>query len=532
MPEFNYDAFISYRRSDGIAVARWLRRELVGFRPPKSLRGTYGRKLRIYLDTAYERGTSDFYEQNIRPALMSSRFLIVVATPDAMPRPGGGEDWIEREIRDFTAGPSGSNVIAVRGAGEFDGPLPANLKQSFPNIEIIDMRGASRFWFLSFSRVVRLASEKLKLVAPLLGVPPEEMPKLRQEEEKRQQTRLGGIVGATLGILVAVTSLSVFALISRYQAIRAHDDSMFAAGSMAEQARALGTSDPDTERIRRLIISRGCDLLDKAERETASDPPITGIVLCRLERGTQRESMKEDKEARKQFGEAIELADQAHQRRSRIDAALALLQARQAYAEYLTRGKDAAGSEAEYAKLLEDARRLGKEHDRSGQFARYEGEALGQIGDRQIARGDRAAAADNFDAAAVAVTKSLDMISELRNAEPRTVEWIMRLHRLAGQQYVYLGKFDPALERFNRALAARSLGGTEQVTPSIEFETAVVHASTFALEIKRGNPDAAATARQNALASIDLVAKSENSTARLKQRAADLKSWTENQGEH
>jgi hypothetical protein len=73
-----------------------------------------------------------------------------------------------------------------------------------------------------------------------------------------------------------VTGLSLFALLSRYQAIRAHDDSMFAASSMAEQAKALETSDPDTARIRRLIISRGSDLLDKAEQGTVSDPPITG----------------------------------------------------------------------------------------------------------------------------------------------------------------------------------------------------------------------------------------------------------------
>jgi hypothetical protein len=95
MLEFNYDAFISYRRSDGMAVARWLRPALVGYRLPKAFRGKYGSKLSVYLDTAYERATSDFYQLNIKPALLSSRFLIVVATPDATRRPGGMEDWIE-----------------------------------------------------------------------------------------------------------------------------------------------------------------------------------------------------------------------------------------------------------------------------------------------------------------------------------------------------------------------------------------------------------------------------------------------------
>jgi hypothetical protein len=182
MPEAGYDAFISYRRSDGGTVARWLRRELEGFRPPRSLRAKFNRKIRVYLDTAYELGTGDFYENNIRPALLGSRYLLVVATPNAVTRPRGVEDWIAREIGDFYAGPNGRNVVAVRGAGEFDAPLPARLNELFPNVEIIDLRGAGRFWFLHPTRAARLASEKLKLVAPLLGVPPEEMPRLRQEE--------------------------------------------------------------------------------------------------------------------------------------------------------------------------------------------------------------------------------------------------------------------------------------------------------------------------------------------------------------
>jgi hypothetical protein len=87
--EFSYDAFISYRRADGTKVARWARRELETYRAPRSLRDRFGRKLRIYLDTAYESGTSDFYQHNIKPALLASRFLLIVATPAALRRPGG-----------------------------------------------------------------------------------------------------------------------------------------------------------------------------------------------------------------------------------------------------------------------------------------------------------------------------------------------------------------------------------------------------------------------------------------------------------
>jgi len=44
-----------------------------------------------------------------------------VATPHAVRRGDEANDWIAHEIADFTAGPNGYNVIAVRGAGDFAG---------------------------------------------------------------------------------------------------------------------------------------------------------------------------------------------------------------------------------------------------------------------------------------------------------------------------------------------------------------------------------------------------------------------------
>ena len=127
MDEILFDAFISYRRSDGGLTARWLRRQLESFRPPVALRERLRRQLRVYLDAAYERGATDFFTNTIRPALLASRFLIVVATPDAVQRPSGQDDWIKREIDEFTQGPNGKNLLLVRGGGSFDGPLPADL---------------------------------------------------------------------------------------------------------------------------------------------------------------------------------------------------------------------------------------------------------------------------------------------------------------------------------------------------------------------------------------------------------------------
>jgi len=78
-----YDAFISYRRSDGATIARWLRRRLQDYTlPPRIAEGR--KRLSVYLDTAFERANEDFWSNNIEPALKASRYLVVVATPNAL----------------------------------------------------------------------------------------------------------------------------------------------------------------------------------------------------------------------------------------------------------------------------------------------------------------------------------------------------------------------------------------------------------------------------------------------------------------
>lgn len=84
--DYLYDAFISYRRSDGTNIATWLRRRLQDYRLPPSL-SAQRKKLRVYLDTAFERANEDFWTHNIEPALKSSCNLIVIASPDTLPSP-------------------------------------------------------------------------------------------------------------------------------------------------------------------------------------------------------------------------------------------------------------------------------------------------------------------------------------------------------------------------------------------------------------------------------------------------------------
>jgi hypothetical protein len=329
MPESVYDAFICYRRSDGRAVAHWLRRELQALRVPNSIRQKFGRRLKVYLDVAYERGTTDFYEKTIQPALLASRFLIVIVTPDAVRRRVEGADWIEREIKEFTAGPNEGNVLVVRGAGVLDGPLPAGLSERFPNIEVVDLRGAMLLSFLNPLRAARLGAEKLKIAAPLLDLPPDLMPLLRREEEARQQTRVGLATGAALGTMVAVGSLSAYALISRHDALRTSSDAMYAAGSMALQATALPRNGKVSE-VRPLLVLRACDLLDKFNASGTGSPGVQELVTRRLERAAEHDRLDEAQEARRQIDEAIDIADRRNNAKHSLEAVTSLLTARNA----------------------------------------------------------------------------------------------------------------------------------------------------------------------------------------------------------
>lgn len=291
-----YDAFISYRRSDGAQAARWVRRELESFRLPQRLRSGNPARLKIYLDTAYERGATDFFEQNIRPALLASRHLLVLATPDAVRRRAAATDWIAREIDEFMAGPHAGNILVGRVAGAFDGDLPGDLSARFGNVEIVDLRDISRFWFLNPARASRISDEKLKLVAPLFGIAHEDMPVLRREEERRQQQRIGLVAGVTLATMTTVVGLSVAALHSSWRAAEALEASMFTARTMVSGvAGALPASAAAGNDPRATLLSTGCDLIDMLRRTPGAknDSKPEEQIVCLGERAFQHVRMGE-----------------------------------------------------------------------------------------------------------------------------------------------------------------------------------------------------------------------------------------------
>jgi hypothetical protein len=349
MPD-QFDAFISYRRSDASSFAQTLRRALQDFRPPKALRGK-ARPLKIYVDTIYERATQDFYEKVTRPARLASRHLLVVATPGAADRGPAHEDWIRREIQDFEAGLNGGN-IAVVVARDLNGrPLPGDIAARYPNVELIDLRGLNALSFLNPIRSARLAEEMAKILAVLLGVEADEMPVLRREQERRQQVRLGLSAGSATAVVTAVAILSVWALRSRNDAIDALTRSTFATDRVIQSVAAS----LEAGEVRTNLLTTSCDLLDSLGSRTAGTQSAGARVVCAVERAVSRDKQNEPEQAEAILREAVDLAETSFARTKNPDAALAAIEARKASLTRRARSGDAA---AELQMLVGSARTI------------------------------------------------------------------------------------------------------------------------------------------------------------------------------
>lgn len=446
---FHYDAFISYRRSDGAAVARWLRRSLQAFKAPRRFAHLRERRLAVYMDTAYERGVQDFYEQTLRPALLASRHLIVLATPDAArPRADGLADWMQRELQDFLGAPQGRNVIVVRAAGDFGGELPSGLAARFPHIELVDLRGAGRAGAVMPWRSARLHDELLKIVGPLLDIAPAQMPDLRQEQERRRQARLGAWVGSGTGLALAAVAAAVMALRGEQRAVQALQDAVFATERVILAAdRALEPSDEEHD-ARSRVLDDMCDLRSRmlAEGQRSGGPRETRI--CEVERARGLLGQGEAERAHDRLARLGSTLRRLYQESPSAEMAVELLRACDALA-------DAAPRSLEGTDCSADAQaQLVRSHGESKEFrAALAGRAVS----RAIAQRRKAAAAlDRKDeAAAVRHWRQAAVhYGEARATHPDT-DQVQRIALDEAETLIAVAAFDAQARRPAAAAQAR-----------------------------------------------------------------------------
>jgi hypothetical protein len=492
MSELIYDAFISYRRSDGGRTARWLRRELQGFRPPRTLRNRLPQRLRIYLDAAYERGATDFFENTIRPALLASRFLIVVATPDAVLRPNGEDDWIAREIGEFSHGPNGQNLLLARGAGAFDGPLPGDLLARFPHIEIIDLRDVGRFWFLNPLRASRIADEKLKLIAPIIGIPAQDMPLLRREQERIQQARIGAAAGAAFAVFFTVSALTVYALVSRVRAATALESTLAATGSIVLKLGGSDDSATFSKQARKNLVNDVCDLFDGLRAQANTDARVRPLLICYVERAKDHEALNEIDQARRLFQKAVAEAISVHARNHTPDDGRSIVLALNELDGFLERHDDAKTVTTSLKEADPTIAALQADYPDQPFFPEVRARRLQRLAGLYEVQGQPSVQLSVLDQAATLADEAAQKQFEKKQAPMFALkgQLLMSAAEIASR----VADADAALGRLRAAASA--LDAAARADKSADtLNGAAIYAMVAALEANRGNAEAAEEAR-------------------------------------
>ncbi len=222
VPHTLYFAFLSYSHVDS-GWGEWLHDELEKFRVPSSLAGRLTaagvvpkRLTPIFRDRKELAASSDL-GQEIREALISSRFLIVLCSPSA-----ATSRWTNSEIDTFKRARPDGRVLAVIVDGEpFAGDIPGHDADEClpPALRThYDRRGRP-----TSKRAEPLCTDLrenrdgkrigfLKLVAGMLGVGLDD---LVQRETVRRQRRLALLAAASLAGMAVTSGLAVTAIQAR-----------------------------------------------------------------------------------------------------------------------------------------------------------------------------------------------------------------------------------------------------------------------------------------------------------------------------
>lgn len=296
--EERYSAFISYSHSDA-AVARWLHRAIENFRFPRVLIGSASKfgavpkRLPPVFRDRDELAASGDLGAELREALLSSRFQIVICTPKA-----AQSKWVNEEIKIFKREHGEYRTLALIAHGE---PYGSESEECFPL--------ALRFRIgpdgeLSASPAEPIAADirpgkdgkrlaSLKLLAGISGV---RLDSLVRRDSARRQRRWMYVSAASSAVAVLTIGLAIFAESQRRIAVAQRD---LAESSLDFLVGTFEVANPATENPRTItaltILKRASE---RAADEFAARPQIaarllraTGTIYYNL--GLQKESQRD-----------------------------------------------------------------------------------------------------------------------------------------------------------------------------------------------------------------------------------------------
>jgi WD40 repeat protein len=202
MPEIRYDAFISYRHKDlDAAVARQLHRQLETYRIPAYIRQKTGKRKmgKLFRDRDELPLMADLGE-GIRQALEQSDWLIVVCTPD-LPL----SKWCVAEIDYFIEMGRRERILTVLASGEPEESFPEQLRfvsEGGVTVEREPLAADVRAGTLS-GTLKKIRREKLRLLAPMLGVGYDD---LRRRQRERRMRVVAGVSAAAAAVSIGAAA--------------------------------------------------------------------------------------------------------------------------------------------------------------------------------------------------------------------------------------------------------------------------------------------------------------------------------------
>jgi hypothetical protein len=213
VPQYKYDAFISYRHTDlDMFVASELHKYLETYKPPKAAlkNSTRGRIQRVFRDQEELPLVSNL-EDPIIEALRESEFLIVICSPRIKE-----SAWCKKEIETFIQMHGREKVLAVLIEGEPEESFPDELVKGKRNVtlptgqvvqeDVIIEPLAADFRAENKAAVKKkMNQEALRLLAPIYGV---DFDDLRQRHKERRTRK---IIAATTSVAAAAILLAAAA---------------------------------------------------------------------------------------------------------------------------------------------------------------------------------------------------------------------------------------------------------------------------------------------------------------------------------
>ncbi|MDR1571526.1 MAG: TIR domain-containing protein [Clostridiales Family XIII bacterium] len=241
MGETGYTAFISYRHKPlDTAVAKAIHRQIEAYRVPAHIAKASGRKRmgRLFRDQEELPLLADL-GAGIRQALADSEWLILICSPD-LPK----SKWCMAEVDYFIELGRRDRILAVLAGGEPEDSFPPQLR--FQDIDgksveieplAADVRAAG-----AGASVGKVRGEKLRLIAPMLGVGYDDL-RRRQRERFLRRLAVISVCVAAFSLAAGAYVLNQNALIARQRSEALISQSKFLSGISAE---LLAAGDPAT----------------------------------------------------------------------------------------------------------------------------------------------------------------------------------------------------------------------------------------------------------------------------------------------